>query len=629
MPSRYPQRGSRGRGGARAGNKGRGNGPHQNTGRGKNPRGPQGGSQRPSRPNKPRYDGPGRSGPGSSRPAYYSTPKHNQAPRQRRGPNLRPEIVYEDADVLVIAKPAGLLSASPEPGDIRTPSAFLFAKKHVKAHPRRGRARPRVWIIHRLDREASGLMVFAKSEKAFEHLKEELRARRMHRIYQAVVVGTFDDPRSPEDRAKSPLAGTIKSYLCERYDRSMECVRPDDVRMGDAKEAITHYRIEDQGRGMTLLLVRLESGRKHQIRVQLASIGHPVAGDRVYGGEDHQDPCGRLALHACELGFAHPIDGRSMRFQHEPPRVFFKAIGRKPDSAETKPSDGEVSRNDQGDPTEQTQTHSSWDHVAEWYDSLLDQRSSDHHHRVIVPGTLRLLEPREGQRVLDVACGQGVLAAGLVHHGANVVGLDLSPKLIDAAHGHLRPAGSQAEFLVMDARDLSNETHRLGGAGSFDAAALVMAAMNIDPIEPVFAGVRTLLRTDGRFVIVMLHPSFRAPQQTAWHWEEDESGDERCVRTVSGYLSTFRSSIVMNPGQAARGRRAVTTWTYHRPLQMYVAALAHAGFTIDMIEEWTSQRASEPGRRASEENRSRREIPLFMAIRAVARGSVKGSGSTA
>jgi len=523
---------------------------------------------------------------------------------------------------LVLAKPAGLLSASPEPGDIRTPSAFLFAKEHVKAHPRRGRERPRVWIIHRLDREASGLMVFAKSEKAFEHLKEELRSRRMHRIYQSVVIGTFEDPRSPDDRKRSPLAGTIKSYVRERYDRSMECVRSDDVRLGDAKEAITHYRVEDHGRGFTLLLVRLESGRKHQIRVQLASIGHPVAGDRVYGGEDHQDPCGRLALHACELGFAHPIDGKPMRFQHEPANVFFKAIGRK--SRAIADSD-QRDESDQHQDTDQPEGDTSWDHVAGWYDSLLDQRSSDHHHRVIVPGTLRLLEPKADQRVLDVACGQGVLAAGLVHHGANVVGLDLSPKLVDAAHGHLQPAGSKAEFMVMDARDLSNETDRLGGAGSFDSAALVMAAMNIDPIEPVFGGVRTLLRTGGRFVIVMLHPSFRAPQQTAWHWEEDETGDERCVRTVSGYLSSFRSSIVMNPGQAARGRRAVTTWTFHRPLQMYVAALAHAGFTIDLIEEWTSQRASEPGRRASEENRARREIPLFMAIRAVAQGSDSAS----
>ncbi len=533
---------------------------------------------------------------------------------RRRGPHINPEVVFEDADVLVIAKPAGLLSASPEPGDIETPSAFLFAKQHVKSHAKRGRSRPRVWIIHRLDRESSGLMVFAKSEPAFEHLKEELRSRRMHRIYRAVVAGGFEDDRSAEEQARSPLAGTIKSYVRERYDKSMECVSPDDVRLGDAKEAITHFKLEHQARGLSMLRVRLESGRKHQIRVQLASIGHPVAGDRVYGGEDHPDPCRRLALHACELGFTHPKTGESLRFQHEPPHSFFKAIGlHKDDRAEP-----ELEETDHPTDATDDQTDSSWDHVAGWYDSLLDQRGSDHHQRVIVPGSLRLLNPKPDQRVLDVACGQGVLAAGLLQRGASVVGLDLSPRLIDAAHKHLQGAPGQVEFMVMDARELAQHVEQLGGEASFDSASLVMAAMNIDPIEPVFTGVRTMLRDNGRFVMVMLHPAFRAPQQSGWHWEEDESGGEKCVRTMSGYLSTFRSSIVMNPGQAAHGRRAVTTWTYHRPLQAYTAALGSAGFAIERIEEWTSQRASEPGRRATEENRVRREIPLFMAMRAVA-----------
>ncbi len=535
-----------------------------------------------------------------------------------RGPHLRPEVIHEDDDVLVLAKPAGLLSASPNPGDTFTPSAFLFAKQHVKHNARRGRSRPRVWIIHRLDREASGLMVFAKSERAFEHLKEELQTRRMHRTYEALVVGTFQDDRPEQARTSEPMAGTLRSLLIERPDRSMETVSPDSRHAGDAREAITHYRVEASRNGYSLLRVRLETGRKHQIRVQLAASGHPVAGDRVYGGVEDHDPCGRLALHACELGFVHPQTGEPMRFRHAPPRCFGRTVGLKPDEGEQPTSEeSQAQTAAETEPPEST----SWDHVAKWYDTLVDQRGSDHHTRVIVPGTVRLLAPKQGERVLDIACGQGVLAGALLDRGASVVGVDLSPKLIDAAHTHLHRAGEQAQFVVMDAREVGDGLHRLGGEGSFDGAALVMAVMNIDPIEPVFAGARRALRDGGRLVVVMLHPAFRAPQQSGWHWEEDDAGEERCQRTVSGYLSEHRSSIVMNPGQAARGRRAVTTWSFHRPLQHYVKALAKSGFAIDGLEEWTSQRTSEPGRRAREENRARREIPMFLALRAIAIGA--------
>jgi RluA family pseudouridine synthase len=575
--------------------------------------------------------GHGSSGQGSgSGPVRRPTARPAKAPKSpHRGKHLRPEVVFEDEHILVLLKPPGLLSAAATPGDDRTPSVFGFAKEHVKLNGRPGRGRNRTWIIHRLDREASGLLVFAKTDQAFEHLKDELRSRRMNRMYEAVVVGTFEDPRPVADQSRSPLAGSIRSFLREGRDERMESISVEQVRPGqaeDMKEAVTHYRVEASGRGLTLLRIRLESGRKHQIRVQLASIGHAVAGDRVYGGDDHPDPCGRLALHAVELSFAHPVTGEMMRFRRDAPASFRAAVGLRKDGAAA-PSHQMLTPEQADSPMGDTQHgvssaetndpgNTSWDHVAGWYDQLIDKRRSDHHDEVILPGTLRLLNPKAGERVLDIACGQGILARGLVERGTHVVGIDLSPRLLESASKSLAGTPTSARFIEMDAREMGLHIERLGGEHTFDAAAMVMAAMNIDPIAPTFEAAHRLLKPDGRLVIVMLHPAFRAPEQSEWHWEEDDAGNERCVRLVSGYLSPNRSSIVMNPGQAARGRKAVTTWTFHRPLQAYISALAGAGFVVDALEEWASRRRSDPGRRSAEENRSRREIPLFMALRA-------------
>jgi hypothetical protein len=148
-----------------------------------------------------------------------------------------------------------------------------------------------------------------------------------------------------------------------------------------------------------------------------------------------------------------------------------------------------------------------------------------------------------------------------------------------------------------------------------------MALMNIDPLEPVFRGAAELLRPGGALVGVILHPAFRAPKRTSWGWDAGAgragSAGARQYRRVDAYLSPARAPITMNPGYAAHGAEAVETATFHRPLQDYVRALAAAGFVIETIEEWASQRESEPGPRAAEENRARREIPMFLAFRAV------------
>jgi 23S rRNA-/tRNA-specific pseudouridylate synthase/SAM-dependent methyltransferase len=548
-------------------------------------------------------------------------------------------LVHEDDDVIVVDKPAGLVTAIPDQPEIDS----VFAR--VKAHVRRKAAKrgTRAWIVHRLDREASGLLVFAKSETAFNWLKDDFRARRVHRLYAAVVQGEMKDDR-PEGEAKSLLgrrivqamSGTVRSFLYEDEQGLVHSVdsqmagpkgeaksEDDDDTSGKPRLAVTHWKVAQAGKGRTLLHIRLETGRKHQIRVHMQTLGHGIVGDQRYGGATGQD--GRLCLHAIELGFTHPTSGASLRFRSPMPPEFARLVGMA--TSEPGPSDEgqseakEESRAPAVRGGREAAADTAWEHVAAWYDELLRDRGSDHHERVIVPGALRLLQAQAKERVLDVACGQGILCSRLTEQGVEAVGVDAAPALIKAAARHV----PSARFVVGDARDLVTLAQTQAWQ-AFDAAACVMALMNIEPMGPVMRGVAELLRPGGRFVAVILHPAFRAPGQSSWGWEEGKGGGGRQYRRVDGYLSPAQKEIVMNPGAAAHGGEPVVTTTFHRPLEAYVRAFAEAGLLVDAMEEWPSSRLSEPGPRAREENRARREIPLFMGIRAVKVGTAGSAG---
>jgi SAM-dependent methyltransferase len=257
---------------------------------------------------------------------------------------------------------------------------------------------------------------------------------------------------------------------------------------------------------------------------------------------------------------------------------------------------------------------------------------------VILPGTVRLLDVKRGTRVLDLACGQGILARRLAQLGVEVIGVDASPRLIEAAKRAAASDIPAPRFVVGDAREVGSLE-----IGEVDAAACVMALMNIEPMGPVLEGVAARLKTGGGFVAVVLHPAFRSPGQTSWGWaggspapampahprQTDRRRPARGVassvppkqyRRVDGYLTPAQSPIVMNPGAVARGQAPVTTMTFHRPIQAYINAFARAGLLVNAMEEWPSLRTSQPGPRAAEENRSRREIPMFLALRGVKLG---------
>ncbi|MBM3949291.1 MAG: class I SAM-dependent methyltransferase [SAR202 cluster bacterium] len=237
--------------------------------------------------------------------------------------------------------------------------------------------------------------------------------------------------------------------------------------------------------------------------------------------------------------------------------------------------------------------------VARWYDALVGAKGSEYQQELVLPGVLRLLDLKKGERLLDLACGQGAFCRMAACLGVEVTGLDASRDLIEAARKH---PGPRIRYLVGDARSpdvLKGE--------AFDAIACILAIQNIEPIGPVFANCARLLRPGGRLALAMTHPAFRIPRQSGWDWDE---GRKLLYRRVDSYLTPARIPITTHPGKTS----GPVTWTFHRPLQEYVRAMAKAGLAVTALEEWASHKESQPGPRAKAEDRARLEIPLFLAI---------------
>lgn len=218
-------------------------------------------------------------------------------------------IVYEDASLLAIEKPAGLLSVASDREKSRTAYRLVaddLALREPGAH---------LFVVHRLDQDTSGLLLFAKSREARDKLQAEWESRVRERGYLAVAEGR---PPAPE--------GVVRSFLRET---ETHLVYSSASPGGEGKEAITEYRTLKSNGTYTLLELFLQTGRKNQIRVHLQDLGCPVVGDRKYGG--HKSPIGRLCLHAHRLTFLHPITGETVALRSRKPRDFnrlFREEGR-------------------------------------------------------------------------------------------------------------------------------------------------------------------------------------------------------------------------------------------------------------------------------------------------------------
>lgn len=254
---------------------------------------------------------------------------------------------------------------------------------------------------------------------------------------------------------------------------------------------------------------------------------------------------------------------------------------------------------------ERTAPPTDWGRVAEWYDDLVGKEGSEYHQKVVHPGVLKLLDEVKGQRVLDIACGQGVLCRLLHARGANTFGIDAAQPLIEAARQHGPPG---IRYKVLDAIELDRLEFDAKRPEPFDAITCILAIQNIQPIKPVFSGAAKLLSPGGRLVVVMMHPCFRNPGETHWGWDEEKSVQ---YRRVDRYLLPRRQPIITNPGK----RDGNYTWSFHRPIGEYAKAARAAQLSIDAIEEWPSHKQSQPGPRAAAENTARDEIPMFLALR--------------
>ncbi|MGN0188600.1 MAG: RluA family pseudouridine synthase [Candidatus Cryptobacteroides sp.] len=234
----------------------------------------------------------------------------------RPGKDRELELVYEDDFILVVCKPSGMLTMSTGRKDEQT--AYNILTDYVRSRSlHRGRTgrNDRVFIVHRLDRDTSGLLVFAKSEDVKYALQDSWNDSVLERKYIALAEGTPADPE-----------GTVTSWLTENPSTFTVLSSPFD---NGGKKAVTHYRVRSSSGAYSLIEFNLETGRKNQIRVHASVLGHPVAGDRKYGARTN--PIGRLALHASTLAFRHPVTGKVLSFKSSVPNSFKKALNRSED----------------------------------------------------------------------------------------------------------------------------------------------------------------------------------------------------------------------------------------------------------------------------------------------------------
>ena len=226
-------------------------------------------------------------------------------PYEAKAENIPLDIVYEDSDLLVVNKPKGMV-VHPAAGNYEgTLVNALLYHCGDSLSGINGVLRP--GIVHRIDKDTSGLLIVAKNDMSHQHLATQIKAHSFTRAYEAVVFGTLKDD-----------AGTVDAPIGRHpVDRKKMCVTSKN-----SKNAVTHYRVLHRYKGYTHVECVLETGRTHQIRVHMAYLGHPVAGDPVYGIKNEKVSFTGQCLHARKIGFVHPSTGQYMEFSSDLPPYF-------------------------------------------------------------------------------------------------------------------------------------------------------------------------------------------------------------------------------------------------------------------------------------------------------------------
>jgi ubiquinone/menaquinone biosynthesis C-methylase UbiE len=240
----------------------------------------------------------------------------------------------------------------------------------------------------------------------------------------------------------------------------------------------------------------------------------------------------------------------------------------------------------------------SWESSSKWYDKIVGHEGHYYHEQVILPKLLKLFG-NEPLKLVDLACGQGILSRHLPKN-SEYLGIDISPSLVKAAQK--KNTNPKHRFLTADASKPLPVREK-----DFSHATIILALQNIEKPDAVLKNASSLLKPDGKLFLVLSHPCFRIPRQSSWQLDAEKKIQ---YRRIDRYLSPLKIPIQTHPGH---GKDSPSTWTYHHPLSAYTSWLKEAGFVIEQMEEWCSDKKSE-GKMAKIEDRSREEFPLFLTI---------------
>lgn len=255
----------------------------------------------------------------------------------------------------------------------------------------------------------------------------------------------------------------------------------------------------------------------------------------------------------------------------------------------------------------------SWGKVADWYDEHLEESPDSFQAKVILPNFLRILnlKPQNLEqglpllKIIDIACGQGYFSRALEEAGVKVTGADISSELIAKA----KERSSKAiDFHVAPADKLSFAQNN-----SFDAAIIILSLQNIENFSGALSEAARVLKPKGKLIVVLNHPTFRIPQKSSWDWDTKKG---KQYRRIEAYLKEYKIEIDMTPGEKDKTKKQKTI-SFHRPIQSYFDSLHKAGLAVTRLEEWVSHKKSQNGPRSAEEDRIRKEIPMFLMLEAI------------
>ena len=227
-------------------------------------------------------------------------------------------------------------------------------------------------------------------------------------------------------------------------------------------------------------------------------------------------------------------------------------------------------------------TQTSWGGVADWYDDVVNSSDSYQKH-VLMPNILRIVEPKKGMTILDIACGQGYFSRAFSEKGATVIASDISDELIKIAQ---QQKGSIIDYHIALSDKLSFVKD-----SSIDVVTIILALQNIEKISETITEVARTLKLGGRLIVIINHPAFRIPQKSDWGWDEKIS---KQFRKIFSYMSDDSIRIDMNPGEKVVAKKKFTV-SFHRPLQSYFKVFAKNGFGVIRLEEWIFQNYSAAG----------------------------------